>query len=129
MREEQSGDDAARTNQAREEPMPATPESAPGQAAVRRNEELGSLGTTSDLPPQAQAPADDRAPHPPERVTGGVPAADAPQNAPGVQATGSDPHHEDADWHVRDVANAVHGRPDGEVDPRPDQPSTGSDTP
>ncbi|PSK95632.1 hypothetical protein CLV63_11465 [Murinocardiopsis flavida] len=115
-------------NQARAEPMPAAPEES-GGAAVRRNEELGALGTASDLPPRAEAPANDQAADPPERVTGAVPAAQAPQNAPGVQVAQGEPEHDGDQWRVRDVANAVHGSPDGEVDTRADQPSTGSDTP
>ncbi|TDQ53694.1 hypothetical protein [Actinorugispora endophytica] len=113
MDDQQPGRDAARTNQARTEPLPATPESGSGQEAVRRNEELGGLGAAPDRPARSRA---------------AVPAEDAPADAPGVQATRAR-STEDGRRLPAEVANAVRGRPDGEVDTRSGQPATGSETP
>lgn len=131
---EQPGQDAARTNQARTEPLPATPESEPGQEAVRRNEELGSRGAALERSSPAGPPGVGGGTPAPPWSTAAVPAAEAPTDAPGVQAARA--HREKTDRSDRDgrprvsgVANAVRGKPDGEVDTRPDQPATGTDTP
>ncbi|PRX95619.1 hypothetical protein [Allonocardiopsis opalescens] len=60
----------------------------------------------------------------PERA----PATEPPSSAPGVQVTTGGTDDEGRPW-ARDVSNAVPGQPDGEVDTRPRQPATGSDTP
>ncbi|MEY9213536.1 hypothetical protein NI17_000295 [Thermobifida halotolerans] len=118
----QPGHDAARTNQARTEPLPATPESPPGQEAVRRNEELGTRGTEPGTEDSDRSGGGRL----PSAVSAGVPAADAPLGAPGVQATRAAPGDP---WRADTVANAVHGKPDGEVDTRADQPSHGTEEP
>ncbi|GAA3745621.1 hypothetical protein [Salinactinospora qingdaonensis] len=124
----QPGSDAARADRTEEESLSAAPQGQRGQLAVRRNEELGHLGAVSELPVGPEPSARSQAPVPPARLSGGVPAAAAPTDAPAVEAAGGDPEHTDV-WNVRRVANAVQGRPDGEVDPRPNQPATGTDTP
>ncbi|KUP96318.1 hypothetical protein [Thermobifida cellulosilytica] len=119
--EEQPGHDAARTNQARSEPLPATPQSPPGQRAVRRNEELGTSGAEVE-----ETDSGRRGGSPRSAVGAGIPAAEAPQDAPGIQATRAGPGDP---RQVTTVANAVPGKPDGEVDTRPDQPASGTETP
>ncbi|GLU46591.1 hypothetical protein [Nocardiopsis ansamitocini] len=126
MDDHQPGADAARTNQARTEPLPATPESDPGQRAVRRNEELGAHGAAAQSPVRGEVPGEGEQVL--NRIRAGVPAADAPLDAPGVQAARSHPDGDDG-WQLSQVANSVRGRPDGEVDTRADQPANGSETP
>ncbi|GAB3208188.1 hypothetical protein ACQEU5_13600 [Marinactinospora thermotolerans] len=129
MQRDQPGSDSGHRNQVRDEPLPTAPDDAPGTEAVRRNEELGARGAVPQ-PPVTPGPATaGGAPHRPERIAGDVPAADAPQDAPEVRAVRGEPEQDGADWRVADVANAVRGRPDGEVDTRPQQPATGTETP
>lgn len=125
MEEQQPGSDAARTNQARTEPLPASPESPRGQEAVRRNEELGTsgAGTGATAPGRTGRHGEGALP---SAVSAGIPAADAPQDAPGVQAARAEPGKP---WRVTTVANAVHGKPDGEVDTRPEPPASGPESP
>lgn len=91
-----------RTNQRRHEPVPASSEEESDQLAVRRNEELGSLGAGTALPTP---------------VPKTVPAVDDPADAPAVQAVRADSTDGQVD-RVTETSNAVPGRPDGEVDPR-----------
>ncbi|MQA93744.1 MAG: hypothetical protein GEV11_03575 [Streptosporangiales bacterium] len=99
-----------RTNQRREEPIPASPEEEPDQLAVRRNEELGSQGAGTALPTPSPSPLPDA-----------VPAVDAPADAPAVQAVRADSEDGEVE-RVTETSNAVPGRPDGEVDPRVEPP-------
>ncbi|RCV47893.1 hypothetical protein, partial [Marinitenerispora sediminis] len=66
----------------------------------------------------------------PDRIGATNPAADAPVDAPAVQAAAAagDPDTDTAWWPTR-MANAVPSHPDGEVDTRRDQPALGTDTP
>jgi len=129
---EETGHEANR-NQARHEPVPASPQDERPQAAAQRSEDLQRhaeqrRGGTAE---EDRTPALDRlaAAEPPgqpapsapgtaaEELMGG-PAPQGPvPDVPGVQAAAAD----SADGRVtrvRRVSNAVPGKPDGEVDTR-----------
>ena len=130
---EEAGHEANR-NQAQHEPMPASPQDERPQAAPQRSEDLQrhvEQRRDGAAPDEDRTPALDRlaAAEPPGQPAPSVPgtAAEelmggpAPQgpvaDAPGVQVAGAD----NADGRVtraRRVANAVPGKPDGEVDTR-----------
>jgi hypothetical protein len=122
----------ANLNQARHEPVPASPQDERPQAAAQRSEDLQHhfeqrrRGSAEDRTPAldrlaAAEPPGQPAPSAPgtaaEELMGGpAPQGPAP-NAPGVQVAAAD----NADGRVtgaRRVANAVPGKPDGEVDTR-----------
>jgi hypothetical protein len=124
----------ANLNQARHEPVPASPQDERPQAAAQRSEDLQrhvEQRRRESAPDEDRTPALDRlaAAEPPGQPAPSVPgtAADelmggpAPQgpvpDVPGVQAAAAD----SADGRVtrvRQVSNAVPGKPDGEVDTR-----------
>ena len=124
----------ANRNQARHEPVPASPQAERPQAAAQRNEDVQrhvDQGRRGSAPDEDRTPALDRlaAAEPPGQPTPSAPGAaaeelmrgPAPQgpvaDTPGVQVTSAD----SADGRVtrvRQVSNAVPGKPDGEVDTR-----------
>jgi hypothetical protein len=114
-------------NQRRDEPLPASHQDEPGQAAVTRNEEhAGARSQTAGMSDQGQRPAagqdgPDDGPGQAVRdmMPGPAPQGDVP-DAPAVQvAAAEDPGGEgDRPGPVRQVGNAVPGKPDGEVDTR-----------
>ncbi|MFC7327865.1 hypothetical protein [Marinactinospora rubrisoli] len=109
----------------REHPEPGP--RVPTRRAAPRHEELGTLGAAAELPPPPPVLREHLA-HLPARIGATMPAADAPVDAPAVQAAtaSQDP---DLGWWPRRMANAVPSHPDGEVDTRRDQPALGTDTP
>jgi hypothetical protein len=96
-------------NQRRDEPLPASHHDDPNQEAVTRNEEHVT-GDSEGGPGKAVR----------DMMPGPAPQGDVP-DAPAVQvAAAEDPgRDDDRPGPVRHVANAVPGRPDGEVDTRP----------
>jgi hypothetical protein len=108
-------------NQRRDEPLPTSHHDDPDQAAVTRNEEhtAGPDGTETD---GTAAPDPDSGPGKAIRdmMPGPVPQGDVP-DAPAVQVAGAEDPGRDDDrpGPVRQVGNAVPGKPDGEVDTRP----------
>jgi hypothetical protein len=130
---EDAGHEANR-NQARHEPVPASPQDERPQAAAQRSEDLQrhvEQGRHESAPDEDRTPALDRlaAAEPPGQPAPSAPGSaveelmrrPAPQgpvpDTPGVQVTSAD----SADGRVtrvRRVSNAVPGKPDGEVDTR-----------
>ena len=110
----------ARTNQRRDEPLPASHDDAHDQQAVMRNEQHAAA--RSEGAGQRQAPATDDRPGKAVRdmMPGPAPQGDVP-DAPATQvATAQDPADGgERPGPVRQVSNAVPGKPDGEVDTRP----------
>lgn len=130
MRE--STEHEARINQQRHEPMPASHQAGHDQSAVDRNEEHSAGRPDRPERPGAGAGGQGdavRASDRPERSEGGgqgdavrdmmggpPPQGDVP-DAPGTQIAGAD-NEEGQVTRVTRVANAVPGKPDGEVDTR-----------
>jgi len=129
---EDAGHEANR-NQARHEPVPASPQDERPQAAAQRSEDLQRHveQRRGSAPDEDRTPALDRlaaaeppgqpAPSVPGTAAGELMGGPAPQgpvpDVPGVQAAAAD----SADGRVtrvRQVSNAVPGKPDGEVDTR-----------
>ena len=124
----------ANRNQARHEPMPASPQDERPQAAAQRSEDMQrhvEQRRRGSAPEQDRTPALDRlaeaeppgqpAPSAPGTAAEELMGGQAPQgpvpDTPGVQVTSAD----SADGRVakvRRVSNAVPGKPDGEVDTR-----------
>ena len=129
---EDAGHEANR-NQARHEPVPASPQDERPQAAAQRSEDLQRHveQRPGSAPDEDRTPALDRlaAAEPPGQQAPSVPGAaagelmggPAPQgpvaDAPGVQVAGAD-NADGRVTRVRRVSNAVPGKPDGEVDTR-----------
>ena len=130
---EDAGHEANR-NQARHEPVPASPQGERPQAAAQRSEDMQrhvEQRRRGSAPEEDRTPALDRlaeaeppgqpAPSAPgtaaeELMRGPAPQGPVP-DTPGVQVTSAD----SADGRVtrvRRVSNAVPGKPDGEVDTR-----------
>jgi hypothetical protein len=111
-------------NQRRDEPLPTSHHDDPDQEAVARNEEHAgarpTTGRAEAAPPEAARPDDGPGKAVRDMMPGPAPQGDVP-DAPGVQvAAAEDPgRDDDRPGPVRSVANAVPGRPDGEVDTRP----------
>jgi hypothetical protein len=121
----------ANRNQARHEPVPASPQDERPQEAAQRSEDLQRHVEQGrrESAEEDRTPALDRLAEPPGQPAPSAPAAaaeelmggPAPQgpvpDAPGVQAAMAD----SADGRVTRVSrvsNAVPGKPDGEVDTR-----------
>ena len=102
----------ARTNQQRHEPMPASHQAGDDRSAVDRNEEQSA---TQPYQPERRAAAGEgdavRA-----MMAGPPPQGDVP-DAPATQIAGVDSENGQG-TRVTRVANAVPGKPDGEVDTR-----------
>jgi hypothetical protein len=113
------GETEPSVNQRRDEPLPTSHDDDPGQEAVTRNEEHVQARPVTEGPETARP---DEGPGKAVRdmMPGPAPQGDVP-DAPGVQvAAAEDPgRDDDRPGPVRHVANAVPGRPDGEVDTRP----------
>jgi hypothetical protein len=130
---EDAGHEANR-NQARHEPVPASPQDERPQAAAQRSEDMQrhvEQRRRGSAPEEDRTPALDRlaeaeppgqpAPSAPgtaaeELMRGPAPQGPVP-NTPGVQVTSADSAHGRV-TRVRRVSNAVPGKPDGEVDTR-----------
>ncbi|HEY4461431.1 MAG TPA: hypothetical protein VGN41_02105 [Streptosporangiaceae bacterium] len=106
-------------NQRRDEPLPTSHHDDPDQEAVARNEEHAGARPEAARP-EAARPDDGPGKAVRDMMPGPAPQGDVP-DAPGVQvAAAEDPgRDDDRPGPVRRVANAVPGRPDGEVDTRP----------
>lgn len=116
-------------NQRQDEPLPTSHDDDHGQEAVTRNEEQVQGGPATDSPapdnPDGPGPATAPADEGPgqavrDMMPGPAPQGDVP-DAPGVQVAGAEDPGRDDDrpGAVRQVGNAVPGKPDGEVDTRP----------
>jgi hypothetical protein len=104
--QEQAGSEhPGRVNQQRHEPMPASHHADNAQAAPARNEEH------SAAKPQHSAVQGDAV----RDMMGGPPPQGDVPDAPGIQIAATE---DGQDSPVRYVANAVPGKPDGEVDTR-----------
>ena len=99
----------ARTNQQRHEPMPASHRAGREESATGRNEELPAA--RPDRPAAAGQGDAVRA-----MMGGPAPQGDVP-DAPATQIAGVDSENGQV-TRVSRVANAVPGKPDGEVDTR-----------
>jgi len=130
---EDAGQEANR-NQARHEPVPASPQDERPQAAAQRSEDMQGhveQRRRGSAPDEDRTPALDRlaAAEPPGQPAPSAPGAaaaelmrgPAPQSpvpdAPGVQVAAAD-SSDGRVTRVRGVSNAVPGKPDGEVDTR-----------
>jgi hypothetical protein len=106
-------------NQRRDEPLPTSHDDEHDQPAVTRNEQHAAA--RSEESGQHPAPvADDRVGKAVrDMMPGPGPQGDVP-DAPATQvATAEDPADGERPGPVRQVSNAVPGKPDGEVDTRP----------
>ncbi|HEY0716267.1 MAG TPA: hypothetical protein VGD68_01520 [Streptosporangiaceae bacterium] len=116
MTESQGPYDGERTNQGRDEPIPASHDDD-------RGGENSPLQHVQEAQPQAQEP--DTA-GPGQAVADMLPSGPAPQgdvpDAPAVQLAAAEQRGEDDQEErpgmVRIISNAVPGKPDGEVDTR-----------
>jgi hypothetical protein len=110
----------ARTNQRRDEPLPASHDDEHDQPAVTRNEQHAAA--RPEEPGQRPAPVAGAGAGKAvrEMMPGPAPQGDVP-DAPATQvAAAEDPADGDErPGPVRLVSNAVPGKPDGEVDTRP----------
>ena len=122
----------ANLNQARHEPVPASPRDERPQAAAQRSEDVQRHVVQRREPvPEDRTPALDRlsAEVPPSRpaptpsgtaaqeLTGGPGPQGPVPNTPGVQVAAADSTDGQV-TRVRAVSNAAPGKPDGEVDTR-----------
>jgi hypothetical protein len=125
--EEPHGEDfQARTNQRRDEPLPASHHDSRGRQAVIRNERHAAA--RAGEPGQRPAPVtgdgaaagDGPGKAVREMMPGPAPQGDVP-DAPATQvaAAGDPADGGERPGPVRQVSNAVPGKPDGEVDTRP----------
>jgi hypothetical protein len=109
--------DGEQTNQARDEPIPASHDDdrGGGNAPLQRVQDAQAMDEAPDETGPGQAVLD-------MMPSGPVPQGDVP-DAPGVQVAATEnPGDDDQDGRpgaVRTVSNAVPGKPDGEVDTRP----------
>ena len=99
----------ARVNQHRHEPIPASSSSDKDQAAAG-----GNQGQAARRPERSPAPGQGDAVR--DMIGEPQPQGDVP-DAPATQVATAD-HEEDQSFRVRNVAHAVPGKPDGEVDTR-----------
>jgi hypothetical protein len=122
----------ANLNQARHEPVPASPQDERPQAAAQRSEDVQRHVVQRREPvPEDRTPALDRlsaavppsqpAPTPSgaaaQELTGGPGPQGPVPNTPGVQVAGAD-STDGRVTRIRAVSNAAPGKPDGEVDTR-----------
>jgi len=122
----------ASQNQARHEPVPASPQDERPQAAAQRSEDVqrrlvqrGEPGPEDRTPAldrlSAEAPPSQPAPTPSgaaaQELTGGPGPQGPVPNAPGVQVAAADSTDGQV-TRIRAVSNAAPGKPDGEVDTR-----------
>jgi hypothetical protein len=119
----------ARTNQQRHEPMPASHQAGDDRSAVDRNKEHSAAQPDQPERPTAAGEGDAVRASQPERPSaagegdavrammgGPTPQGDVP-DAPATQIAGVDSENGQV-TRVSRVANAVPGKPDGEVDTR-----------
>lgn len=104
------GEHDARVNQQRHEPTPASHQAGKDQAAPAASEQHSAARPRGDAEPEVHGDAVR------DMMGGPPPQGDVP-DAPGTQIAAADPA-EDGTPRVRYVANAVPGKPDGEVDTR-----------
>jgi hypothetical protein len=103
-------DHDASVNQRRHEPMPASHRAGKDQQAPAASEQHAAARPRGDAGPEVHGDAVR------DMMGGPPPQGDVP-DAPGTQIAAADPA-EDGTPRVRHVANAVPGKPDGEVDTR-----------
>lgn len=122
LSEEQAAEHEPGVNQRRDEPLPASREAVGDGPAVARNEELAAARPPHQAEPgrAESGQADQGRAEPGQAVRdlmgGPVPQGDVP-DAPATQIAAAD-NEEDQVRRIRYVANAVPGKPDGEVDTR-----------
>jgi len=122
----------ANLNQARHEPVPASPQDERPQAAAQRSEDVQRYVVQRREPvPEDRTPALDRLPAavPPsqpaptpsgaaaQEMTGGPGPQGPVPDTPGVQVAAAD-STDGRVTRIRAVSNAAPGKPDGEVDTR-----------
>ncbi|HEY3955222.1 MAG TPA: hypothetical protein VGM53_17780 [Streptosporangiaceae bacterium] len=105
-----TGSHQASVNQKRHEPTPASHQAGQGQQAPATSEQHAAARPRGDARPAGDGDAVR------DMMGGPPPQGDVP-DAPGTQIAAADPA-EDGTPRVRHVANAVPGKPDGEVDTR-----------
>ena len=107
----QTGDDHdAWVNQQRHEPTPASHQAGKDQQAPATSEQHAAARPRGDAGPGGHGDAV-------RDMMGGPPPQGNVPDAPGTQIAAADPAEDDTP-RVRHVANAVPGKPDGEVDTR-----------
>jgi hypothetical protein len=108
---DQTGEDHdARVNQQQHEPTPASHQAGKDQQAPATSEQHAAARPRGDSGPVVHGDAV-------RDMMGGPPPQGEVPDAPGTQIAAADPD-EDGTARVRHVANAVPGKPDGEVDTR-----------
>jgi hypothetical protein len=106
-------------NQRRHEPLPASHDDENDQRAVTRNEQHAAARSEEPGQRPCSAAGDRAGKAVRDMMPGPVPQGDVP-DAPATQvATAEDPADGERPGPVRQVSNAVPGKPDGEVDTRP----------